>query len=322
MISLFTGVIQLDLKSLIAHDFDQLHILIVSRLPRLLAVVCTGAGMSAAGLIMQQLCANKFVSPSTGATLVSAQLGILLAMIFLPASTLLQKTAFAFVSAIVGTLLFVLMMQKVKFKEVIMVPLLGIMFGNIIGGVTDFLAYKYDMVQAMSSWLVGDFSLVLKGRYEIVFLVVPLIILAFVYANHFNIIGMGENFSKNLGVHYRWMLILGLSIAALISASVVVTVGSIPYIGLIVPNLIAIYKGDRLRGSLLDTCLFGASFVLFCDILGRIINAPYEIPVNLTVGVLGSLLFIFMIFRRLGYSKTPSQRFQQIKDNLGRRTSC
>lgn len=287
---------------------EQLEILFISRLPRLLAILCTGMGMSVAGLIMQQLCMNKFVSPSTGATISSAQFGILLAMVFFPHSTLAEKTIFAFVAAIVGTWIFVLFIQKVKFKDVIMVPLVGIMFGNIIGGITDYISYKYDMVQALSSWLVGDFSLILRGRYEIVFLTVPLIILAFLFANHFNVVGMGEGFSKNLGVPYGVVLFLGLSIAALITASVVVTAGSIPYIGLIVPNLVAMFKGDRIRGSLIDVALSGALFVLVCDILGRVVNAPYEIPINLMVGILGSLIFLGLMFKRLSFGRSKRKQ--------------
>ena len=99
------------------------------------------------------------------------------------------------------------------------------MFGNVIGGVTNFLAYKFEMTQALSSWLVGHFSLVIKGRYEIVYLVVPLVIIAFIFANHFNIVGLGKDFSKNLGVNYNLILFIGLTIAAVITASVVVVVG-------------------------------------------------------------------------------------------------
>ena len=72
-------------------------------------------------------------------------------------------------------------------------------------------------------------------------MVVPLIILAFVFANHFIIVGMGKNFSINLGVPYDIVLFGGLTIAAMITASVVVVVGSISYIGLIVPNIVAIF---------------------------------------------------------------------------------
>lgn len=301
--SLFIGVIHLDVTGILQGDFEQLEILLISRLPRLLAVICTGSGMSVAGLIMQKLCMNQFVSPSTGATISSAQFGILFAMLVFPDSTLTDKTIFAFLAAILGTYIFIFFMQKIKFKDMIMVPLVGIMFGNIIGGVTDYLSYKYDMVQALSSWLVGDFSLIIRGRYETVFLTLPLIVLAFLFANHFNIVGMGEDFSRNLGVSYNTVLFMGLSIAALITASVVVTVGSIPYLGLIVPNIVSMIKGDRIKGSLIDTCLFGAVFVLVCDMLGRVVNYPYELPVNLTVGILGSLIFMALIYRRLNPEK-------------------
>jgi iron complex transport system permease protein len=158
-------------------------------------------------------------------------------------------------------------------------------------------------MQALSSWLVGDFSLIIRGRYEIVFLSLPLSVMAFGYANHFNLVGMGEHFSKNLGVHYNRVLFIGISIAALITASVVVTVGTIPYIGLIVPNIVSLFKGDHIRGTLIDTALQGALFVLVCDIIGRLLIFPYEIPVNLIVGVLGSVVFIALIFRRLNPGK-------------------
>jgi iron complex transport system permease protein len=302
-ISLFIGVVHLDMRGILAGDFKQVGILLISRLPRLLAILCAGVGMSVAGLIMQQLCMNKFVSPSTSATISSSQFGILLAMLFLPGATLLDKTLFSFGAAVIGTWIFVLFIQKVKFKDVVMVPLTGIMFGSIISGITEYFAYKYEMKQALASWLVGDFSLIIRGRYEIVFLSLPLVVTALVYANHFNIVGMGEHFAKNLGVRYSLVLFTGLSIAALITASVVVTVGTIPYIGLIVPNLVSLFKGDHIRGTLIDTALSGALFVLVCDVAGRLVIFPYEMPVNLIVGILGSVIFIGLLFRRLNPEK-------------------
>lgn len=298
MLSVFVGVIDIDFASLF-HDNGKLEIFFISRLPRLLAILCTGVGMSVAGLIMQQLCMNKFVSPTTGATISSAQLGILLALLFMPSSTLWGRAVFAFAAAVLGTWTFVWFIQKVQFKDVIMVPLVGIMFGNVIGGITSFLAYKYEMTQGISSWLVGHFSMVLRGRYEIVYLIVPLVVLAFIFANHFNIVGMGKDFSQNLGVPHNLVLFMGLTIAAMITASIVVVVGSISYIGLIVPNVVAMFKGDKIRGTLLDTALFGALFVLVCDIIGRVVIAPYELPIELIVGILGSIIFVGLLFYRL-----------------------
>ncbi len=303
VISLFVGVIDITPAALLQGDLEQLEVFLISRLPRLLAILCTGVGMSVAGLIMQQLCMNKFVSPTTGATISSAQLGILLALVFWPGSTLWGRALFAFAAAILGTWAFVWFIQKVRFKDVVMVPLVGIMFGNVISGVTSYIAYRYEMTQALSTWLTGHFSMVLKGRYEIVYLVVPLVVLAFLFANHFNIVGMGRDFSKNLGVPYNFVLFLGLTIAAMITASVVVVVGSISYIGLIVPNLIAMFKGDKIRGTLVDTALFGAVFVLVCDMIGRMAIAPYELPIELVVGILGSILFVGLLLYRLRHGR-------------------
>ena len=302
-VSLFIGVLDVELSGLLSGDGEQWRIFLVSRLPRLLAILCTGIGMSVAGLIMQQLCMNKFVSPTTGATISSAQLGILIALLFMPGSTLWSRAVFAFAAAVLGTWIFVWFIQRIQFKDVVMVPLVGIMFGNVISGVTNFLAYKYEMTQALSTWLVGHFSLVLRGRYELVYLAVPLVILAFVFANHFNIVGMGRDFSKNLGVHYNLVLFLGLSIAAMITAAVVVVVGSISYIGLIVPNVVAMFKGDKIRGTLVDTALFGAIFVLGCDMLARVVIAPYELPIELIVGIIGSVIFIGLLLYRLNHGR-------------------
>ncbi len=302
-VSLFIGVLDVELSGLLSGNGEQWRIFLISRLPRLLAILCTGIGMSVAVLIMQQLCMNKFVSPTTGATISSAQLGILIALLFMPGSTLWSRAVFAFAAAVLGTWIFVWFIQRIQFKDVVMVPLVGIMFGNVISGVTNFLAYKYEMTQALSTWLVGHFSLVLRGRYELVYLAVPLVILAFVFANHFNIAGMGRDFSKNLGVHYNLVLFLGLSIAAMITAAVVVVVGSISYIGLIVPNVVAMFKGDKIRGTLVDTALFGAIFVLGCDMLARVVIAPYELPIELIVGIIGSVIFIGLLLYRLNHGR-------------------
>lgn len=307
-ISLFIGAYDVSLKGLLGENDHQLMIMLSSRIPRLAAILCTGAGMSVAGLIMQNLCMNKFVSPTTGATISSAQLGIVIALVFIPKASLMTRTAFAFIMSIIGTWIFVWFVQKIKFTDVVMVPLIGIMFNSVIGGLVSYIAYENDLTQILSNMLVGDFSLVLAGRYEIVFLVVPLLILSFIYANHFNIVGMGESFSTNLGVKYKLVMFIGLTISSVITASVVVTVGTISYIGLIVPNIVAMFKGDRIRGSIFDVALFGALFVLVCDVIGRIVMRPFELPIELVSGMVGSAVFIVMLFKKLSPGKVRKKK--------------
>ena len=268
-----------------------------------MAILCTGAGMSVAGLIMQQLCMNKFVSPSTGATVQSAQFGILLSLVFFPGIGLWGRVMLAFVMSILGTWIFVWFIQRLQFKSAVLVPLIGIMFGNVLGGITSFIAYKFEVTQQLSTYFVGSFALIVKGNYELVWLALPLVAVAFFFANYFNIVGMGRDFSQNLGMNYQLVLFCGLTIASMITASIVTVVGQISYIGLIVPNLVAMFKGDRIQGTLVDTALIGALFVLVCDIIARSIISPYELPIELIVGIIGSILFIAMLICKLGHGR-------------------
>lgn len=113
---------------------------------------------------------------------------------------------------------------------------------------------------------------------------------------------MGESFSVNLGLKYKRVVNIGLIIVSLITSLVILTVGMLPFLGLIIPNIVSIYRGDNLKSSLPHTVLLGAVFVLFCDILGRIIIFPYEISIGLMVGIIGSGIFLFMLLRRKAYA--------------------
>lgn len=296
--SLFIGAEDINIMHIFAKNQHKLMIFIMSRIPRLISILIAGVGMSIAGLIMQQISKNKFVSPTAGATIDAAQFGIVICMLLVPTASIFTKTIIAFVFSLVGTFTFMKIIGKLQFKNIIFVPLVGIMFGNIIGSMTDFIAYKYDLSQNVSSWMQGDFSMILKGNYEILYITIPLIILAYIYANKFTVVGMGMDFATNLGLSYKRIVNIGLIIVALVTVCVVVTAGNIPFIGLIVPNIVSLYMGDNIRASIWYTGLLGAIFVLICDIFGRIIIYPYEISIGLTVGVIGSILFLYLILRR------------------------
>lgn len=290
LVSLSIGVYQL--------GFATMQILFLSRLPRLIATIIAGMSMSISGLIMQQLSRNKFVSPTTAATVDSAKLGVLAALILFPAASSLSKMMISFLFALTGTFLFMGLLRRIKFKNVVFVPLLGIMLGNIINSITTFFAYRYDLVQNISTWMMGNFSMIIQGRYELLYISIPLLIVAILYANKFTIAGMGEDFATNLGLNYRQVVNIGIALVAINAATVIITVGQIPFVGLIVPNIVSIYRGDHLRHNIITTGLFGAVFLLATDIVSRLIIYPYEIPIGLTVGVIGSMVFLYLLFRR------------------------
>ena len=297
IISLFVGVSNISVNDILSFNIDKIQILLISRLPRLIAIIVAGVGLSISGLIMQQISKNKFVSPTTAATADFAKLGILFCIMIIPGATIMQKMIISFIFAGLGTILFMKMIKAIKIKNIIFVPLIGMMLGKIIGSITTFFAYKYDLVQNISSWMEGDMSLIMKGSYELLYLSIPMVIIAFLYANKFTIVGMGEDFAINLGVNYNFVVNVGLAIVSLICAVTIITVGNIPFLGLIIPNIISLYSGDNLKKTLYHTALLGPIFLLACDILGRFIIFPFEMSISLTVGVIGSIIFLYMIIR-------------------------
>ncbi|PID15933.1 iron ABC transporter permease [Sporosarcina sp. P34] len=301
-LSLFVGASRITPADLLDWRSEATEIFLISRVPRLVAIVLAGAGMSIAGLIMQQLSRNKFVSPTTAGTLDATKLGILVSMLIFTNATLLEKMAVSFTFALLGTFLFMQILDRIKFKDAIFIPLVGLMFGNILSSISTFFAFKANVIQNMSAWLQGDFSMIMKGRYELLYISIPVLIITYLYANRFTVAGMGEDFSKNLGLAYKSIVNIGLILVALITTTVVLTVGLIPFLGLIIPNIVSIFKGDHLQKTLPHTALLGAIFLLICDILGRIIIFPYEISISLMVGVIGSAIFLFLLFRGKAYA--------------------
>ena len=243
-ISLFIGAIDIKPSDLLDWESDKTQIFLISRVPRLMAIILAGAGMSIAGLIMQSLSRNKFVSPTTAGTLDAAKLGIIDFDVVLYKCNIYAASYFSFAFALVGTLVFMQILDRIKFKDVIFVPLIGIMYGNILSSITTFFGYEADILQNISSWLMGSFTLIIAGRYELLYVSIPAIILAYLYANKFTVAGMGEDFAKNLGLSYKWVLNIGLILVAIIATTVVLTVGVIPFLGLIVPNIVStLYRG-------------------------------------------------------------------------------
>ncbi|AOZ87766.1 iron ABC transporter permease [Bacillus xiamenensis] len=300
--SLFVGVQDLSILQLFHLTDEQVQTLLSSRIPRLMSIVLAGMSLSICGFIMQSMTRNKFVSPTTAGTMDWAKLGILVAMLVFTQASPLMKMAIAFLFTLAGNLLFLKILRHIKVNDTIYVPLVGLMFGGIISSISTFIAYKYDLIQNVSAWLQGDFSLIVQGRYELLYVSVPLLIIAYVYADRFTVAGMGESFAVNLGLTYKRVMAVGLVIVSMITSVTILTVGMLPFLGLIIPNIVSIYRGDHLKKSLPHTALLGAIFVLICDVLGRVIIYPYEISVGLMVGIIGSAIFLYMLLRRKRYA--------------------
>lgn len=274
------------------------RLLLVSRIPRTLALLLAGTALAVAGLIMQMLVRNRFVEPTTAGTVESATLGILVVTLLAPDTSVIGKMVTATGFALAGTLLFLALLRRVPLRTPFIVPLIGLILGGVIQAITTFMAYRFDLLQSLHAWTTGDFSGVLRGRYELLWIGFALACAAYAAADRYTVAGMGREFASNLGLNHARLTLVGLLIVSAISAVVVVTAGSIPFLGLIVPNAVSLVLGDNMRRAIPWVALLGGVFVLACDIVGRLAIHPYEIPIGTVVGVLGSVLFLWLLRTR------------------------
>lgn len=297
LISLLIGAAKFDLLAAGSDPWATM-LLLESRVPRTLSVVLTGAALAVAGMVMQQLVRNKFVGPSSTGTTESAALGLLLITICVPNAPIWLKMIAASLAAMAGTALFMAVIRRLPVREVMLVPIAGMILAGVIGSVVTFIGWQTDLMQYIGTWLMtGEFSGVVAGRYEMLWFAGAAAAAAWFAADRFAILGLGEHVARGLGLNPKPVMRLGLVVVSVVSAMVVVTVGMIPFVGLVIPNLVSRTMGDDLRATLPVVAAAGALLVLACDILGRVLRYPYEIPVGTVLGVLGSIIFLILLYR-------------------------
>lgn len=269
----------------------------ISRVPRTIALVLAGAAMSMSGLVMQLITQNRFVEPSTTGTTEWAGLGLLTVLFFYPSASILFKMSAAVAFAFIGAMIFFLFLRRISLKSSLIVPIVGIMLGAVVSSVSTFFALQTDMLQSLSVWFAGSFTSIYQGQYEILWIVLGVVIAVFILADRLTLAGLGEEFSTNVGVNYRQMVLIATALIAIATGVVTVVVGSLPFLGLIVPNIVSMFRGDDLRSNLPWVCLGGIAVVTLCDILARIIIAPFEMPVSVILGVLGATVFVGLVVK-------------------------
>jgi len=250
-----------------------------------------------AGLLMQTITQNQFAAPSTVGTTEAAKLGMVLSLFVFPSASLTQKMLFAFVSSITFTLFFLAFMTIFSIKERWMLPLIGIIYSGIIGSVTEVIAYRFNLVQSMTAWTQGSFSMIQTHQYEWLFLGLIILIAVWKLSQTFTIMNLGKETSESLGISYSLLEKLALFLVALTTSVTMITVGGLPFLGVIVPNLVRKHYGDNLSQTKLIVALVGANLVLACDILSRVLIRPYELSVSLLLGIIGSIIFILLLWR-------------------------
>ena len=150
----------------------------------------------------------------------------------------------------------------------------------------------------MAIWFTGSFTSVLRGQYEPLWIVLFVVIAIFIAADRFTIAGLGKEVATGVGVDYDRVVLIGTGLIALAAGVVTVVVGNLPFLGLIVPNVVSLIRGDDLRSNLPWVALGGIALVTACDIVARVINMPFEVPVSLILAMIGSVVFILLLLRQ------------------------
>ncbi|NLE97088.1 MAG: iron chelate uptake ABC transporter family permease subunit [Propionibacterium sp.] len=276
---------------------DGAEMFAITRIPRTVALVLSGAVMAMCGLVMQMITQNRFVEPTTTGTTEWAGLGLLCAMIFMPEASLLVRMVFAVVAAFIGTMIFFAFLQRVTLKSSVIVPIVGMMIGSVVGALSTYIALSTNMQQSLGIWFQGSFTSVIRGQYEPMWAVLIVVVVVFVAADRFTAAGMGQDFATNIGLNYRMVVFLGTGLIALASGIVTVVVGNLPFLGLIVPNIVSMFRGDDLRSNLPWVALAGVWIVTVCDIIARVVIMPFEVPVSVILAVIGAVVFVYLLLR-------------------------
>lgn len=269
------------------------------RLPRTLVAICVGASLALSGTIYQSIFNNKLVSPdilgvSSGAS-VGACLGILIGF----STGLISLFAFAF--GFITVLLTLLISKAFKNKSNLIIILCGLAVGGLMSSLVGLMKYLADnemKLAEMTFWLLGDLS---KATIKDFWVAMPITLIgsliSIILSWRMNIISLGRKESKALGINYNGSTIVLIVVATILTAVSVSISGTIGWIGLVIPNLVRLIIGSDNKKVVPVSILFGAIFMVLCDMLARSL-APNEIPLSVITGILGTPIFLISIFKR------------------------
>lgn len=291
-VSMFTGVYD------IQGQEDGWDMFFITRVPRTMSLMLTGAAMAMSGLVTQLITQNRMVEPTTTGTIEWAGLGLILVYVMFPAPSLVLRMTGAILFSFAGTMIFFLFLRKVKLRSSLIVPIVGMMLGAVVSAVSTFVGLVFSMTQSLETWFAGSFAQVQVGRYEYLWLIIIVNIVIFIYADRLTLAGLGQDVSTSLGLNYNRIVLIGTGLVSVSVGIVASVIGNLPFLGLIVPNIVSMYRGDDLKSNLPWVCMLGMIVITLCDILARTIIMPFEVPVSMILGTVGAVVFIIMLMKQ------------------------
>ena len=268
------------------------------RIPRTLAAVLAGCALAVSGTILQSVLNNSLASPSIIGVNSGAGLFTVLIAAFFPAS-IYYTTIAAFLGALLAVLMVYFIARKTGASRMAIV-LSGVAVSSFIGAITDtVLTLKPDVSIERTAFLIGGLSGVTMETlgFAGIFIAIVLI-LSLILSYDMNVLALGDESAKSLGMKVSRIRFLFLILAALLSGSAISFAGLLGFVGLIVPHVSRIIVGYDNRILIPVSALLGGLFTLLCDLLARVLFAPFEIPVGIIMSFLGGPFFIYLLISR------------------------
>lgn len=267
------------------------------RIPRTFAAVLAGCALSASGAILQSVLNNSLASPNIIGVNSGAGLFTVLVAAYFSAS-LYYTTIAAFIGALLAVLLVYSIARRTGASRMAIV-LSGVAVSSFIGAITDtVLTLKPDTAIERIAFLIGGFSGITIDRlsFPACFILFALVIALFL-GYDMNILALGDESAKSLGLNVARFRFIFLILAAMLSGSAISFAGLLGFVGLIVPHVSRFLIGYDNRVLLPVSALLGSIFTLLCDLLARVLFAPFEIPVGIIMSFLGGPFFIYLLIK-------------------------
>ena len=268
------------------------------RVPRNLVGACAGACLALSGAMLQGVMRNPLASPNIIGVTSGAGLGAMLVLVVWPSLTYLL-TPVAFLAGLGTTILIYSLSYRGGIKPLRMV-LSGIAVASLFGAVNNAILIFYsDRVQSALGFMVG--TLTAKSWIHVQTIwpyTVFGLLLALASAPRLNILTLSEEMAIGLGLRVERTRMFFIALAALLAASSVSVVGILGFVGLIVPHIVRLIIGSDYRYLLPASVFLGSALVMLCDTLSRTIFMPIEIPVGISLSILGAPFFLYLLRRR------------------------
>lgn len=280
------------------------QIFFVARLPRVLAGALVGATLAAAGVVLQALLRNPLATPFTLGVSAGASLGAMLAVTMRLESTLLGMTSIpiaSFAGSIIATaIVYALAASQRRGLSTNVLLLAGVTLNAFFSALILFVQYIADFAEALRAirWMMGGLDV---AGYTPILAALPFIIVAFVafaaLPRTLNVLSIGTEAAATRGVEVVRAQRLAFVSASLATGAAVSLGGPIGFIGIIVPHLVRLMVGADHRLVLPASALFGASFLVLCDLVARTAMAPLEIPVGVVTAMIGGPFFLWLLVK-------------------------